>query len=32
MFVKTNEPHAVGVMMRMTAESWIRLEKDRSME
>ncbi len=30
MFAKTDEPRAVRVMMKMTAESWIRLEKDRS--
>ncbi len=32
MFIKTEEAHAVGVMMKMTAELWIRLEKDISME
>ncbi len=32
MFVKNDEQHAVRVMMKGTAKSWIRLEKDRSME
>ncbi len=32
MFMKTDEPRAVGVMMRMTAESWVRLEKDKPTE
>ncbi len=29
MFMKTDEPCAVGVRMRMTADSWVGLHKDR---
>ncbi len=30
MFIKTDEPCAVGVMMRITSELWIIIKKDRS--
>ncbi len=32
MFMKTDEPRAVRVMMRITAESWVKLDKDKPTE
>ncbi len=32
MFIKTDEQCAVGVMMKMTAESWVRHDKDKTTE